>query len=183
MSVTVAVIVLVLCFAVLAKCAGWFVDGAVGIADHFHVPKMLIGIVLVSLATTAPELAVSVMSAMSGAAEIALGNAIGSVIVDDTVAIGLAAMVASAPIVVNPGLLKTTGLFLIAVDLIAYYLVWDGELSRAEGAVLLVLEAMKMEHQLVAHASGVVSEVRVKVGQMVDPDEVLVVLEAADGSS
>jgi acetyl-CoA carboxylase biotin carboxylase subunit len=51
-----------------------------------------------------------------------------------------------------------------------------------EGMVLLVLEAMKMEHQLVAHTAGVVSEVRVEVGQMVDPDEVLVILEAADAS-
>ena len=131
--------VLVVCFAVLAKCATWFVDGAVGIAEHFNVPKMLIGIVLVSLATTAPELAVSVMSAMSGKAEMALGNAIGSVIVDDTIAIGLAALVATTPIVIDPRLLKTTGLFLIAVDLIAYALVWDGELSRWEGAILLGL--------------------------------------------
>ncbi len=46
-----------------------------------------------------------------------------------------------------------------------------------EGAVLLMLEAMKMEHQLVAHAPGVVQEVRVEVGQMVDPDDVLVVVE------
>ena len=55
--------------------------------------------------------------------------------------------------------------------------------SVEAGAVLLVLEAMKMEHQLVAHATGVVREVHVEVGQMVDPDEVLVVLEAADASS
>jgi acetyl-CoA carboxylase biotin carboxylase subunit len=47
-----------------------------------------------------------------------------------------------------------------------------------EGGVLLVLEAMKMEHQLVAYAPAVVAEVRVEVGQMVDPDAVLVVLEA-----
>jgi acetyl-CoA carboxylase biotin carboxylase subunit len=47
-----------------------------------------------------------------------------------------------------------------------------------EGAVLLVLEAMKMEHQLVAHAAGIVKEVRVEEGQMVDPDAVLVVVEA-----
>ena len=139
MSVSVAFILLVVCFAVLAKCADWFVDGAVGIAEHFNVPKMLIGIVLVSMATTAPELAVSVMSAMSGAAEIALGNAIGSVIVDDTLAIGLAAAVTAAPIAADPKLLKTTGVFLIVVDVIAYWLVWDGELSRGEGAVLLVL--------------------------------------------
>ena len=139
MSVSVAFILLVVCFAVLAKCADWFVDGAVGIAEHFNVPKMLIGIVLVSMATTAPELAVSVMSAMSGAAEIALGNAIGSVIVDDTLAIGLAAAVTAAPIAADPKLLKTTGVFLIVVDVIAYWLVWDGELSRGEGAALLVL--------------------------------------------
>jgi len=48
-----------------------------------------------------------------------------------------------------------------------------------KGAVLIVLEAMKMEHQLIAHADAVVAAVRVTVGQMVDPDEVLVVLEAA----
>jgi len=47
-----------------------------------------------------------------------------------------------------------------------------------EGSVLLVLDAMKMEHQLVAYASGVVKEVRVEVGQMVDPDAVLIVLES-----
>jgi len=47
----------------------------------------------------------------------------------------------------------------------------------AEGAVLLVLEAMKMEHQLVTHSCGTVREVRVEVGQMVDPDDVLVIVE------
>jgi biotin carboxyl carrier protein len=46
-----------------------------------------------------------------------------------------------------------------------------------KGAVLLVLEAMKMEHQLVTHEPGVVKEIRVAVGQMVDPDVVLVVVE------
>ena len=47
-----------------------------------------------------------------------------------------------------------------------------------EGTVLLVIEAMKMEHEMTAHADGVVKEVRVEVGQMVDPDMVLVVVEA-----
>ena len=51
--------------------------------------------------------------------------------------------------------------------------------------MLLVLEAMKMEHQLVARAPGTVSEVRVVVGQMVDPDEVLIVVDpdAADAGA
>jgi cation:H+ antiporter len=139
LSVPVAVGVLVVCFYVLAKCASWFVDGAVGIAEFLKLPKMLIGIVLVSLATTAPELAVSVQSALRGNPEIALGNAVGSVIVDDGVALALGALVAGSPILVNPYLLKTTGLFLIGVDLIAYLMAFDGTLSRLEGVVLVLL--------------------------------------------
>ena len=131
--------ILILCFAALAKCANWFVDGAVGIAEYFNVPKMLIGIVLMSLATTSPELAVSVMSALEGKPEIALGNAVGSVIVDDGVALGLGALVAPAAIGINPYLLKTTGIFLIAIDVVAYAMAFDGTLGRLEGGVLVAL--------------------------------------------
>jgi cation:H+ antiporter len=141
-NVYVAVGVLAVCFLVLTKCASWFVDGAVGIAEHLKVPKMLIGIVLVSMATTAPELAVSVIAALQGHPEMALGHAVGSVIVDDGVALGLGALVASTPILVNPYLLKTTGIFLIVVDLAAYAMVFDGTLDRSEGIVLLVLFAI-----------------------------------------
>ena len=53
----------------------------------------------------------------------------------------------------------------------------------AKGAVLLILEAMKMEHALIAHADGVVKEVRVGVGDGVEPDALRVVVEAADTTS
>jgi biotin carboxyl carrier protein len=49
-----------------------------------------------------------------------------------------------------------------------------------EGTVMLVMEAMKMEHPITAHGAGVVTEVRVEVDQMVEPDEVLVVVKADD---
>ena len=49
-----------------------------------------------------------------------------------------------------------------------------------EGQLLLILEAMKMEHQLVAHATGMVTKVGATEGQMVDPDEVLVVVDAEE---
>lgn len=139
LSLPVALGLLVVCFLVLSKCASWFVDGAVGIAEHLNVPKILIGIVLVSLATTAPELFVSIRSAMTGHPEIALGNAVGSVIADDGLALGLGALFAHSPILINPYLLKTTGIFLVSVDLIAYAMAFDGTLDRTEGAVLLAL--------------------------------------------
>ncbi len=139
MSVWAALAVMVVCFVILTWCATWFVDGAVGIAEYLNVPKILIGIVLVSLATTSPELAVSLMSALDGHPEIALGNAIGSVIVDDGVALGLGAVVASTPIRINPYVLKTLGLFFLAVAVCAYTMAFDGGLDRIEGGVLVSL--------------------------------------------
>jgi len=76
---------LLISFAILFKCADYFVAGAVGIAQVTRIPKMVVGIVLVGLATTAPEFGVSVQAAFLGHPEIALGNAIGSVICDDGV--------------------------------------------------------------------------------------------------
>jgi biotin carboxyl carrier protein len=52
-----------------------------------------------------------------------------------------------------------------------------------KGQVLLVLEAMKMEHELTAQADGVVREVRVEVGQMVDPDAVLVIVSPVESET
>ena len=124
-------------FVLLAKCADWFVDGAVELARRLQAPPMLIGIVIMSLGTTAPELAVSINAALSGEAEFALGNAVGSVIYDDGVALPLAAFFAPAAIVIDRSVLRSTAIFLIAVDLVAYGMCFDGTLSRPEGLVLL----------------------------------------------
>jgi len=61
-------------------------------------------------------------------------------------------------------------------------LVQPGEQVKA-GATLLILEAMKMEHQMVARDVGVVKQVRVEVGQMVDPDEVLIVVDPVEADA
>lgn len=139
MSISLAVAVLVVCFLVLLKCADWFVEGAVGIAEYLNAPKMLIGIVLVSLATTAPELAVSVLSAIEGHPEMALGNAVGSVIVDDGVALALGILFAGSPISVNRKILKTAGFFLAVVSIAAYTMAFDGVLDRVEGGGLVLM--------------------------------------------
>lgn len=127
-------------FFVLAKSADIFVDGAVGLADKLKVPKLIIGVFLVSLATTAPELSVSLSSALRGNPEMALGNAIGSVIVDDTIALGLAGLAAASPILIIPHILRTTGLFLLTVQGLCFLFVLStGSLRRWEGAVLVAL--------------------------------------------
>ncbi|HDQ14520.1 MAG TPA: calcium/sodium antiporter [Sediminispirochaeta sp.] len=126
-------------FGVLFKSADFFVESAAGMATHFNLPKMLVGIVVVGFATTAPEIAVSAQSAYMGHPEIAFGNAIGSVIVDDGVALALAGIVAPTAILVNKNLLKTSGLFLIGIDVLAFILAFDLTISRLEGVVFILL--------------------------------------------
>jgi len=125
-------------FAILAKCADWLVEGAIGISQRLHMPPILIGIVIVSLGTTAPELAVSVQAALNGQAAMALGNAVGSVIYDDGLALALAALLAPAPILINRTVLRSSAIFLIVVDIVGYALCLDGRLSRGEGGVLVL---------------------------------------------
>ena len=126
-------------FAILFKCADLFVDGASRIANILNIPKLVIGIVLVGLATTAPEFAVSVIAAIQGLPEIAIGNAIGSVIVDDGVALALAAILTPTVIFINCRMLKVIGAFLLGIDFLAYFLARDGVLSRGEGLILVSL--------------------------------------------
>jgi cation:H+ antiporter len=122
----------------LAKCADWLVDGASAIATKLNAPPILIGILVVGIGTTAPELAVSVTAALEGKAEMALGNAIGSVIYDDGIALPLAALFAPTAIAIDRTVLRSAAIFLIVVDLLAYYLAYDGVLVRYEGALLVL---------------------------------------------
>lgn len=126
------------CFAVLAKSADLFVDSAVGIAEKISVPKMIIGIFLVGIATTAPELAVSIMSAIKGNPEFALGNAVGSVICNSGLAMAAAALFSAGAIIIIPAVLKTAGIVLIIVNILAFlFIIPDNTLGRIEGALLL----------------------------------------------
>lgn len=131
--------VLVIAFVLLFKCADFFIRGASAIAEILAIPKMVVGIFLVGLATTAPEFGVSVMSSFLGKPEFALGNAVGSVICDDGVALAFAAILAPTLIFVNCRMLKILGPFLLAIDFIAYGLARDGVISRIDGIILLVL--------------------------------------------
>jgi len=131
--------VLIVSFAILFKSADFFVKGASSIARVLNISKMVVGIVLVGMATTAPEFGASVIAAIIGHPEIALGNAIGSVICDDGIALALAAIVAPTAILINCRILKTAGLFLICIDILAYILARNGTIGRLEGVIFLVI--------------------------------------------
>ena len=76
----IPVLLFALGLVLLIKGGDWFVDGATGIAERFHVPEIIIGATVVSIGTTLPEVMVSSTSALTGHGEIAYGNAVGSII-------------------------------------------------------------------------------------------------------
>ncbi len=137
-SLTINLIALAICFIILTKSADYLVDGAVGIAVKLDIPKMIIGIVLVGFGTTTPEFIVSMIAALRGESEIALGNAVGSVNVD-SLALAFGILAAPAVIKVPKGILKTAGVFLIVIDVIAYIMCLNNKLGRGEGIVLVSL--------------------------------------------
>jgi cation:H+ antiporter len=83
---------------VLGKGADLLIDEAVVLSEHWGVPKVLIGATIVSLGTTTPEAAVSVLAAVRGSADLALGNAVGSIICDTGLILGIAALIAPLPL-------------------------------------------------------------------------------------
>lgn len=132
-------IALIASFALLYRSACFFVEGACGIAKVLNISKLVIGIVLVGIATTAPEFFVSVIAAFKGEPEFALGNAVGSVICDDGIALALAALLAPTVIYVNCRVLKIAGVFLLSIDILAYILARNGTIGRLEGAVFVLI--------------------------------------------
>ncbi|MBI1358314.1 MAG: sodium:calcium antiporter [Acidobacteria bacterium] len=91
-------LVIVVSLYVLGKAADWLVDEAVEVSERSNIPKTVIGATIVSLGTTTPEVAVSVLASLEGAPGLALGNAVGSVICDTGLILGIAALIAPLPL-------------------------------------------------------------------------------------
>lgn len=99
----IPVLLFALGLVLLIKGGDWFVDGATGIAERFHVPEIIIGATVVSIGTTLPEVMVSATSALTGHGEIAYGNAIGSIICNT-------ALIAALTVAIRPGPVDTKAL-------------------------------------------------------------------------
>ncbi len=95
----VPILLVIGAFALWLLCLGadWLVESASHVACRFGIPKVVVGATIVSLGTTTPEFAVSVMAAWAGNSGLALGNAVGSVIVDTALIFGLGCLLVSLP--------------------------------------------------------------------------------------
>ena len=130
-------------FVVLIYGAHFLVDGSSGLAKRFNVPNLIIGLTIVALGTSAPELVVNIVAAVNpGSNDIALSNVIGSNNINVFVILGLSAAI--YPIASRKSSRKFDIPLSILAPIMVFLLSLDGELSRADGAILLLFFAWFM---------------------------------------
>ena len=132
--------ILVFGFVLLIKGADFFVKGASAIAHKFGVPQIVIGLTVVAMGTSAPEAAVSISAAITGNADITIGNVVGSNIINILIILGVTAVV--APLLVDRSAVKVDMPFTLGITLLLLPLgMLGGSLNRWEGVLFLVIFA------------------------------------------
>lgn len=112
-------------------------DGAVAIAERMHISQMVIGLTIVAMGTSMPEFFVSFMSALKDTPDMAVGNVVGSNIFNTLLIVGCAALV--TPIMILPATVKKDIPFAMVASVVLLLMCLDGNISRIDAVVLLVL--------------------------------------------
>jgi len=122
--------------ALLVYGADRFVDGAANIARYLGMPPLLIGLTIVGMATSAPEILVGVVAALEGKTEIAIGNAIGSNIANIGLVLGFTVIL--MPVTIASQTLKREFFIMGLAIMLAFGLMWDQSLSHLDAMFLLL---------------------------------------------
>lgn len=136
MKIILEVILLVAGFVCLIKGADFFVDGASALAKKMKIPSLIIGLTIVAMGTSAPELAVSISSAAKGSNAMAVSNVIGSNLFNLLMVLGICAAI--MPIVVTKEVLRRDYPVSVAASVLFVIFILNGVLSRPEAAVLFL---------------------------------------------
>lgn len=135
------IFLLVVGLVLLVKGADWLVDGSAGIARKLKISALVIGLTVVAFGTSAPELAVSVTSAIKHSTDIAIGNVVGSNIANILLILGLSALMHKLTLQKSSLVLDFPVLILASLLLIGFGL-WGGTLVWWEGVIFLVVFAV-----------------------------------------
>ena len=151
-------------FALVAKGGDLFVDSSIFIGRALRIPRFVIGGTLVSLATTAPELVVSVTAASMGDSGIALGNAVGSCICNIGLIVGLVAII--MPVEVDrPDFIRRAA-WMAGGGVLVVAFSWDGSMERMYGLLLLAGAVAYLAWDL----AGILRSRRQSASEAEDPD-------------
>jgi cation:H+ antiporter len=131
---------------VLTVGAESLVRGASAVARRFGIAPLAIGLTVVAVGTSAPEVAVTLLAALTGSPDVGVGNALGSNVFNVLVVLGVAALV--RPLVVSAKLVWQDVPIMIGASLLVWALAADGRLGRGDGTVLVLLLAAYVGHTL-----------------------------------
>lgn len=150
-------ILLLVGFFILILGGNWLLKAAVSISLRLGIPKIVIGMTVVSLATSAPELIVSLNSALNGHADIALGNIIGSNIANLGLVLGIVTMVSTITVQKNFYIVDWPMMMTSSV-MLYLFLAFDGLLERYEGVILFCLLIVFIVYLFRSHKTAIVDE-------------------------
>ena len=142
-SIGILLLLIVISLALLITSADFFVEGAKGLARRAGIAEVVIGLTIVSIGTSLPEILVTASASASSAGDpaymdLAVGNIYGSVLVQITLVLGI--VVVYKPLEIRPAWLRRDGLLMLLSLLVLTALLWQGgQLSRIEGAILCLL--------------------------------------------
>ncbi len=159
MSIWITVLLFLVGLALIVKGGDWFLDGAVWIAEATGVPRFIIGATIVSLATTLPELTVSVTGVLQGEVDLAVGNAVGSVTANLGLILGIS--IVCIPSAVNRKQFDLKALLMVTGALLLLLLCRNGVLPVLPGLLLFVVFAVYLANN-VADARSSMAEGRDK---------------------
>ena len=131
----IAAIAILVGFALLIWSADLFVAGAASIAENLGLSPIIIGLTIVSLGTSAPEVLVSITASLAGSGSLAIGNAIGSNIANIALVLGVTILV--APLMVQEQCMKKEVPLLLVATAGVGILIYDSELSQLDGVIMM----------------------------------------------
>ena len=146
MMIIFDILLIVLGVWCVLKGADYLTEGAAAVARRLQIPEMIIGLTIVAAGTSAPELFVSIVSALKGTSDMAVGNVVGSNIMNTMLIVGVAAMV--APMTISKTTVKKDLPFTVAASMLLLFLAFDHFLGHIGGFMLLAAFAVFMAYSI-----------------------------------
>jgi cation:H+ antiporter len=129
-------ILLIIGFVMITSGATWLTNGSAAIAQRLKMSEYIIGMTIVAVGTSLPELTVSVASTFAGSADMAIGNVVGSNVFNILFILGICALI--KPVSFTKNNLRVDIWLCLAVSLALVTMLWGGKLSRIEGIVMVL---------------------------------------------
>lgn len=153
MTVYTSILFIIIGFVMLIKGADFLVDGSSNVAKKFHIPEIVIGLTIISIGTSMPELIVSITSAVGGRSDMSLGNALGSNICNLLLILGVSTMIRridfkrETRLIEVPMSLVITIVFMLLCNL-------GQDISRVDAVILIILFVMFIAYTVVMALKG-----------------------------